>query len=174
MGVVAEAWRPPPQLNKNGGGGGLWKWWRSLLSGGGQHKRSVMWWKWVCGFMLFSLAVISLFTGHVVSHLEWAQQLSKRTLLVWYPPFFYLHWDQFLVLRFGYMFRIWAVRNQLMCGSQSILSSSMDAVTEEITSHVSVYYFPNWYLDSSWRKFVTLLRYTSKQIWLCPLFEFWS
>jgi len=33
--------------------------------------------------MLFSLGVISLFTGHVVSHLEWySQQLSKRSLLV--------------------------------------------------------------------------------------------
>lgn len=66
------------QLNKSGG---LWKW-RSFS---GQPKRSVMW-KWVCGFMLFSLGVISLFTGHVVSHLEWAQQLSKRSLLVY--PFF--------------------------------------------------------------------------------------
>uniref|UniRef100_M4D887 O-fucosyltransferase family protein n=1 Tax=Brassica campestris TaxID=3711 RepID=M4D887_BRACM len=60
-------------------------------------------WTSVCGFMLFTLGVISLFTGHVVSHLEWySQQLSKRSLLadmsrrepidVWkskYSKFFY-------------------------------------------------------------------------------------
>ncbi|XP_056864478.1 heat shock 70 kDa protein 17 isoform X2 [Raphanus sativus] len=110
MKLVAEVWRwsvrlsktnsPPPQLNGGGNksGGLLWRW-RSFS--GQPPKRTVMW-TWVCGFMLFTLGVISLFTGHVVSHLEWySQQLSKRSLLdmsrrepidVWkskYSKFFY-------------------------------------------------------------------------------------
>ncbi|CAH2078858.1 unnamed protein product [Thlaspi arvense] len=73
---------PLSQQQLNGGSshggnkGALWKW-RSFS---GQPKRTVMW-TWVCGFMLFSLGVISLFTGHVVSHLEWYSQ-QKRSLLV--------------------------------------------------------------------------------------------
>ncbi|KAF8083989.1 hypothetical protein N665_0740s0006 [Sinapis alba] len=102
---LAEVWRSrvrllttnSPQLNGGGNKSALWKW-RSFS---GQPKRTVMW-TWVCGFMLFTLGVISLFTGHVVSHLEWySQQLSKRSLLdmsrkepidVWkskYSKFFY-------------------------------------------------------------------------------------
>jgi len=85
MGVVAEVWRSSvrlltnsPQLNGGSHKSALWKW--RFFSA--QPKRTVMW-TWVCGFMLFSLGVISLFTGHVVSHLEWySQQLSKRSLLV--------------------------------------------------------------------------------------------
>ncbi|KAF2553818.1 hypothetical protein F2Q68_00037042 [Brassica cretica] len=107
MKLAAEVWRSsvrlltttnsPPQLNGGGNKSGLWRW-RSFS---GQPKRTVMW-TWVCGFMLFTLGVISLFTGHVVSHLEWySQQLSKRSLLdmsrrepidVWkskYSKFFY-------------------------------------------------------------------------------------
>ncbi|KAF3591345.1 hypothetical protein DY000_02026692 [Brassica cretica] len=107
MKLAAEVWRSsvrlltttnsPPQLNGGGNKSGLRRW-RSFS---GQPKRTVMW-TWVCGFMLFTLGVISLFTGHVVSHLEWySQQLSKRSLLdmsrrepidVWkskYSKFFY-------------------------------------------------------------------------------------
>ena len=93
MKLVAEVWRwsvrlllttnSPPQLNGGGNKSGLWRW-RSFP---GQPKRTVMW-TWVCGFMLFTLGVISLFTGHVVSHLEWySQQLSKRSLLVRFLKF---------------------------------------------------------------------------------------
>ncbi|CAH8392914.1 unnamed protein product [Eruca vesicaria subsp. sativa] len=101
MKLVAQVWRSSVRLlTTNYGGGnksGLWRW-RSFS---GQPKRTVMW-TWVCGFMLFTLGVISLFTGHVVSHLEWySQQLSKKSLLdvsrrepinVWkskYSKFFY-------------------------------------------------------------------------------------
>jgi hypothetical protein len=31
-------------------------------------------WSVICGFMLFGLGLISLLTGHVVSHLEWYSQ----------------------------------------------------------------------------------------------------
>ncbi|EOA16373.1 hypothetical protein CARUB_v10004523mg [Capsella rubella] len=103
MGVVAEVWRSSvrlltnsPQLNGGSHHKSALCKWRSFSA---QPKRTVMW-TWVCGFMLFSLGVISLSTGHVVSHLEWySQQLSKRTILgmsrrepidVWKTPkFFY-------------------------------------------------------------------------------------
>ena len=143
---LAEVWRSSgrlvttssPQLNGGGGNkSALWKW-RSFS---GQPKRTVMW-TWVCGFMLFTLGVISLFTGHVVSHLEWySQQLSKRSLLVRFLKF---QLSALLDFSLGTEFleldilRIWAVGNQLMYGSRSIRSSSMDAVKEEGTSHVSV------------------------------------
>ncbi|KAJ4954312.1 hypothetical protein NE237_011095 [Protea cynaroides] len=39
-------------------------------------------WSRVCGFLLFALGLISLFTGHVASHLEWySQRLSKHARL---------------------------------------------------------------------------------------------
>ena len=104
MKMVAEVWklsvrlltRNSPQLNGGGGNkSALWKW-RSLS---GQPKRTVMW-TWVCGFMLFTLGVISLFTGHVVSHLEWySQQLSKRSLLV---PFLKLQLSALLDFSLGF------------------------------------------------------------------------
>lgn len=49
-----------------------------------QRKQTVSWsWSWslVCGMMLFGLGLISLFTGHVASDLEWySQRLVKNTL----------------------------------------------------------------------------------------------
>lgn len=49
-----------------------------------QRKQTVSWsWSWslVCGLMLFGLGLISLFTGHVASDLEWySQRLVKNTL----------------------------------------------------------------------------------------------
>ncbi|XP_042504883.1 O-fucosyltransferase 29-like isoform X2 [Macadamia integrifolia] len=45
--------------------------WRSL-------KKPISW-PYVCGVLLFALGLISLFTGHVASHLEWySQRLIKR------------------------------------------------------------------------------------------------
>lgn len=62
-----------------------------------QRKQTVSWsWSWslVCGLMLFGLGLISLFTGHVASDLEWySQRLVKNTLyyskLVLGLPFFF-------------------------------------------------------------------------------------
>ncbi|KAF8019379.1 hypothetical protein BT93_G0145 [Corymbia citriodora subsp. variegata] len=60
--------------------------------GGGDPKQVVFWksaakrrrvsWSIVCGLMLFGLGLISLFTGHVASDLEWwnSQRLVKRSL----------------------------------------------------------------------------------------------
>lgn len=46
---------------------------------GSFHKRKVSL-SFVCGCMLFALGLISLLTGHVVSHLEWySQQVGKRS-----------------------------------------------------------------------------------------------
>ncbi|XAR70466.1 hypothetical protein NMG60_11027320 [Bertholletia excelsa] len=53
--------------------------WRSL-SWSSAQRRPVSW-SVVCGFMLFALGLISLFTGHVASDLEWySQRLVKRSL----------------------------------------------------------------------------------------------
>ncbi|XWS62003.1 hypothetical protein CRYUN_Cryun07bG0173600 [Craigia yunnanensis] len=44
-------------------------------------KRKPISWSLVCGLMLFCLGMISLFTGHVASDLEWySQRLVKRSL----------------------------------------------------------------------------------------------
>ncbi|GAB2274179.1 O-fucosyltransferase 29 [Dionaea muscipula] len=61
-----------------------------------QHNYNISWckfqrkpfsWSFVCGLMLFALGLISLFTGHVASDLEWySQRLMK--------PSFYLKWDR--------------------------------------------------------------------------------
>lgn len=46
----------------------------------GEQRKGVTWPK-VCGFLLFVLGLISLFTGHVASDLEWySQRLVKRSL----------------------------------------------------------------------------------------------
>ncbi|TQD91426.1 hypothetical protein C1H46_022994 [Malus baccata] len=43
-----------------------------------ERKQTVMSWSWswslVCGLMLFGLGLISIFTGHVASDLEWYSQ----------------------------------------------------------------------------------------------------
>ncbi|XP_002530648.2 O-fucosyltransferase 29 [Ricinus communis] len=99
---VAKAWRfslisadlaPSHQQNgshspKRGGGGGKHyhhyhhnhsnEWWRSSAT---QQQRKKIPWSLVCGLMLFVLGLISLFTGHVASDLEWySQRLVKRSL----------------------------------------------------------------------------------------------
>ncbi|GAV72839.1 O-FucT domain-containing protein [Cephalotus follicularis] len=52
-----------------------WRW-RSSAS----QRRSISW-SLLCGLMLFGLGLISLFTGHVASHLEWySQRLVNRSL----------------------------------------------------------------------------------------------
>lgn len=48
-------------------------------SGGGRRRVS---WTVVCGVMLFGLGLISLFTGHVASDLEWYSQ--KLVKPAWY------------------------------------------------------------------------------------------
>ncbi|XP_052201769.1 O-fucosyltransferase 29-like isoform X1 [Diospyros lotus] len=74
---VAEAWRFSTGALSN---------WAFLV-----HNQQHCWWKllrrpaasWsvVCGVMLFALGLISLFTGHVASDLEWySQRLVKRSL----------------------------------------------------------------------------------------------
>lgn len=53
----------------------LWRW-RSNVS----QRRKIPW-SLICGLMLFALGLISLFTGHVASDLEWySQRLVKRSL----------------------------------------------------------------------------------------------
>ncbi|KAL5817587.1 hypothetical protein ACOSQ3_025965 [Xanthoceras sorbifolium] len=53
----------------------IWRW-RSLAS----QRRKIPW-SLICGLMLFALGLISLFTGHVASDLEWySQRLVKRSL----------------------------------------------------------------------------------------------
>ncbi|CAK7356366.1 unnamed protein product [Dovyalis caffra] len=58
-----------------------WRWWRSSATQQQQQQRRKVPWSLVCGFMLFGLGLISLFTGHVASDLEWySQRLVKRSL----------------------------------------------------------------------------------------------
>ncbi|XP_051114838.1 O-fucosyltransferase 29 [Andrographis paniculata] len=45
------------------------------------RRRTAVPWTVVCGLLLFTVGLISLFTGHVASDLEWSQRLVKRT---WY------------------------------------------------------------------------------------------
>ncbi|OAY56729.1 hypothetical protein MANES_02G040500v8 [Manihot esculenta] len=53
------------------------EWWRSSAT---QQRRKIRW-SLVCGLMLFILGLISLFTGHVASDLEWySQRLVKHSL----------------------------------------------------------------------------------------------
>ncbi|KAJ6327305.1 hypothetical protein OIU78_014224 [Salix suchowensis] len=55
-----------------------WRWWRSSATH--QQRRKVPW-SLVCGLMLFGLGLVSLFTGHVASDLEWySQRLVKRSI----------------------------------------------------------------------------------------------
>ncbi|EOY24315.1 hypothetical protein SCA6_005117 [Theobroma cacao] len=53
-----------------------WRW----RSSAAQQRKPISW-SLVCGLMLFCLGMISLFTGHVASDLEWySQRLVKRSL----------------------------------------------------------------------------------------------
>ncbi|KAG6780650.1 hypothetical protein POTOM_013517 [Populus tomentosa] len=89
-----------------------WRWWRSSATQ--QHRRKVPW-SLVCGLMLFGLGLVSLFTGHVASDLEWySQRLVKRSL-------FYSR----LVLREGDV-------KQLIFGNQNTRISSMDVAKEGV------------------------------------------
>lgn len=63
-----------PQNNKHHF---CWSW-----SSPAPAQRRPIRWSLVCGLMLFALGLISLFTGHVASDLEWySQRLVKRS---WY------------------------------------------------------------------------------------------
>ncbi|KAJ4838546.1 O-fucosyltransferase 29 [Turnera subulata] len=63
-----------------------WRWWcccggwrRERSPSTPVHRRKVPW-PLLCGLMLFGLGLISLFTGHVASDLEWySQRLGKRS-----------------------------------------------------------------------------------------------
>ncbi|KAL9387561.1 hypothetical protein Peur_020685 [Populus x canadensis] len=94
MGVANKAWRlsllsEKPNLALSNQSNGKhyqyhqniyndWRWWRSSATQ--QHRRKVPW-SLVCGLMLFGLGLVSLFTGHVASDLEWySQRLVKRSL----------------------------------------------------------------------------------------------
>ncbi|XP_065857859.1 O-fucosyltransferase 29 isoform X2 [Euphorbia lathyris] len=60
-----------------------WRWWRSSMS---QQRRKIPW-SLVCGLMLFTLGLISLFTGHVASDLEWYSQkldgIRREPIDIW-------------------------------------------------------------------------------------------
>lgn len=59
----------------------LWRTAETTAMGKGQRRRIS--WSVVCGVMLFTVGLISLFTGHVASNLEWySQKLVKHRL--WY------------------------------------------------------------------------------------------
>ncbi|CAI9095782.1 OLC1v1031797C1 [Oldenlandia corymbosa var. corymbosa] len=61
-----------------------WKWWRPWLNSNTTttgRKPKISWSVKVCGVLLFAVGLISLFTGHLASDLEWySQRLVKRTL----------------------------------------------------------------------------------------------
>uniref|UniRef100_A0A7N0U1T3 O-fucosyltransferase family protein n=1 Tax=Kalanchoe fedtschenkoi TaxID=63787 RepID=A0A7N0U1T3_KALFE len=59
---------------------GVWKLCPSMPTA---QRRSVSWWTLMCGLMLFGLGLISLFTGYVVSDLDWySQRLIKHTIIL--------------------------------------------------------------------------------------------
>ncbi|KAB5564092.1 hypothetical protein DKX38_004146 [Salix brachista] len=89
-----------------------WRWWRSSAT---QQQRRKVPWSLVCGLMLFGLGLVSLFTGHVASDLEWySQRLVKRSI-------FYSR----LVLKEGDV-------KQLIFGNQNTRISSMDVAKEGV------------------------------------------
>ncbi|KVH89808.1 hypothetical protein Ccrd_008216 [Cynara cardunculus var. scolymus] len=60
-----------------------WLWQPAETAAMGKGQRRRISWSVVCGVMLFALGLISLFTGHVASNLEWySQKLVKHRL--WY------------------------------------------------------------------------------------------
>lgn len=95
---VANAWRfslisanLASLQQQNGCNGGtnkqyvLWRW-RFYVS----QRRKIPW-SLICGLMLFALGLISLFTGHVASDLEWySQRLVKPSLYSKLVIFFFL------------------------------------------------------------------------------------
>jgi len=63
-----------------------------------RSQRKPFSWSFLCGVMLFALGLISLFTGHVVSDLEYySQRLIKRSLVMKWVTFLSL--SLFLSLR---------------------------------------------------------------------------
>lgn len=83
---VAKAWRfslIPANLavlQQQNGYNGKDVCWRSVSTTSPQQKKPYSW-SLVCGLMLFGLGLISLFTGHVASDLEWySQRLGKHSL----------------------------------------------------------------------------------------------
>ncbi|KAG6782365.1 hypothetical protein POTOM_011764 [Populus tomentosa] len=93
MGVANKAWRlsllsEKPNLALSNQSNGKhyqynqniyndWRWWRSSATQ--QHRRKVPW-SLVCGLMLFGLGLVSLFTGHVASDLEWREGDVKQLI----------------------------------------------------------------------------------------------
>ncbi|KAL2548057.1 O-fucosyltransferase family protein [Forsythia ovata] len=94
MGVATKAWRYSGGLVLNNLDSAILKQQKPKQQSQELHSNNFfLGWKWrrptvavpwtlVCGLMLFSVGLISLFTGHVASDLEWySQRLVKRT---WY------------------------------------------------------------------------------------------
>ncbi|MFS7962459.1 putative GDP-fucose protein O-fucosyltransferase [Helianthus anomalus] len=59
-------------------------WWLWLPAGLGKGQRRRIPWSVVCGVILFALGLISLFTGHVASNLEWYSQKLVKHRFFWY------------------------------------------------------------------------------------------
>ncbi|CAN0908461.1 O-fucosyltransferase 29 [Linum grandiflorum] len=89
--MPAQSQQPNGKVSAASGGGSSshhhseWCWWRgawrSSLAQGLQMQCRKIRWSLVCGLMLFALGMVSLFTGHMASDLEWySQRLVKRTL----------------------------------------------------------------------------------------------
>ncbi|KAJ9556250.1 hypothetical protein OSB04_010864 [Centaurea solstitialis] len=137
----------------------LWPPVEAVAMGKGRRRIS---WSVVCGVMLFTLGLISLFTGHVASNLEWySQKLVKHRL--WYSKVVMIS-TAFLVsiaaafIYSGIMpmgvsvcfcayfalkvyqfpkFRVGSVMDQLTSGNPSPQSSITDAVKGALIMHVS-------------------------------------
>lgn len=61
-----------------------------------KSQRKPLSWSFVCGIMLFALGLISLFTGHVVSDLEYySHRLIKPHLITKWVLFLSLHFALF-------------------------------------------------------------------------------
>ncbi|KAI3687223.1 hypothetical protein L1987_80917 [Smallanthus sonchifolius] len=79
----SKPWRYSKKLKHNQHHRHCWLWPPAGSAAMGKGQRRRVSWSVVCGVVLFALGLISLFTGHVASNLEWySQKLAKHRL--WY------------------------------------------------------------------------------------------
>ncbi|KAL6556925.1 O-fucosyltransferase 29 [Orobanche hederae] len=110
------------------------------------RRRTAVPWTVVCGLLLFAVGLISLFTGHVASDLEWySQRLVKRT---WYYKTMYGAIQILgIVAKMRNVCLIDVLVLRLIYGSQSFQTSIMAAAIEALNLHSPVREkFSNGYL----------------------------